>query len=326
MNLRALPLLMLLVAALGAAPHARAQPRRTEVPIPRTKPPLPPPDAPADPPLPKLAVPRGGRTEAHHMARLEQAQLLFTTALHAHESGELQRAAAAYSRAIELDGGMVEALVNLARVRIEQGREDNAEQLLARAQTTRPDYPQTYAALGWLAARRGQGGVARAELERALALDPTSVEVRVNLAAVLIEHGSLSRAAALLERARELDPASARASFNLALAHDQLGDAARARQIYFEFLAQSAAADPLRALVVSRIGELERGMAAAAPFAAPPSTSPDAELRTAPSTGAETRAAPAAPRESGPDTAVPAAADEPETLPPEPQPSTQSPN
>jgi Tfp pilus assembly protein PilF len=255
-------LALLLCLTTAEAALARPAPQRVTPPRPKPRQLPEPPRARPEPPGPDAAKTEVPKTEAARLSSLAQAQRHFDLGLQAQTEGNLKHAADAYERALKIEPNFVEALVNLARVRIEQNRLTQARALLVQARGAVPEYPDTYAVLGWLAARSGDPVEARAELEHALALDPRQVEARINLAAVLLEHGSLPRAIELLEGALSLDPDNAHASYDLALAYDRLGDAVRARHQYGLFLLRSAPGDAAREAVTARLQELNRPQAA----------------------------------------------------------------
>lgn len=78
---------------------------------------------------------------------------------------------------------------------------------------------------------RGERELARAELERALALDPRCVNAIVNLGNLALEAGDVQSAVERFEAALRIDPDFADAHHNLGVAYKRLGrqrDAVRA--------------------------------------------------------------------------------------------------
>jgi tetratricopeptide (TPR) repeat protein len=73
---------------------------------------------------------------------------------------------------------------------------------------------------------------ARAAYERALALDPTHVEARINLGRILHEAGDLPGAAEHYRQAVAHQPSSAIAWFNLGVVLEDLGQAVQAVRAY----------------------------------------------------------------------------------------------
>ncbi|MEO0085242.1 MAG: tetratricopeptide repeat protein [candidate division WOR-3 bacterium] len=91
-------------------------------------------------------------------------------------------AAEAFSRALVLDSGLVQACLNLGALRQQQGELAEAAALYRRAVKSRPDYAPTRVNLGIVLHKTGDRQGAVAELRRGLELDPRSVGAAFNLA------------------------------------------------------------------------------------------------------------------------------------------------
>jgi tetratricopeptide (TPR) repeat protein len=110
-----------------------------------------------------------------------QARLDFERGLDL-EDEDPQAAAAAYARALEGDPDLVDAYVNLGRLRHEAGDADGAAQLYQEALERSPDDPIVHFNLA-LALEDTKGSeAAAAHYERALALDPDFADAHYNLA------------------------------------------------------------------------------------------------------------------------------------------------
>lgn len=91
------------------------------------------------------------------------------------ETGEKDPAQAAYENAIELNEPvpeLVQSYIALTRLLGQQGKQVEAEALIARAEQTFPNDPAIYAALGELSANRGSFDEAVKHFDRAITLDP----------------------------------------------------------------------------------------------------------------------------------------------------------
>lgn len=91
------------------------------------------------------------------------------------ETGEKDPAQAAYEKAIELNESvpeLVQSYIALTRLLGQQGKQVEAEALIARAEQTFPNDPAIYAALGELSANRGSFDEAVKHFDRAITLDP----------------------------------------------------------------------------------------------------------------------------------------------------------
>lgn len=92
------------------------------------------------------------------------------------EKGNIEQAAAATRAALSLDPESIEALVMMARLRLDGHAYDEAEKLLLRALAIQPQSPQVHLWLGKLYAETKQGTAARQHWEQYVALEPDSSE------------------------------------------------------------------------------------------------------------------------------------------------------
>jgi adenylate cyclase len=135
-----------------------------------------------------------------------------------------RRATKAYRKAIELDPGFAAAYAGLSESEFLEGdqTEDTASYDTAMASAEKavklaPDQAEGYAARASLRTVIGWDWVgAEADLQKALALDPGSVEVQVGLAEIMADMGRIPEAIAVGKHATELDPLSSEAWGELA--------------------------------------------------------------------------------------------------------------
>jgi tetratricopeptide (TPR) repeat protein len=155
-----------------------------------------------------------------------------------HRSGELERAAADYARAIELDPGQVEARVGLARISTARGDDAGALALTDAVLERAPDHELARLLRGAAHRALGQLAAARADLDHVLStgtderVRPTAHRIRAQLLAAEGEHeaalGDLAEAIRL--QPEEPAPYLLRADIELVLERPQaaVADARRA--------------------------------------------------------------------------------------------------
>ena len=205
-----------------------------------------------------LLLPGIAASESATLDSFERSAAAFADGLALAERGLDDDAARSYEEAVRLDGGFVEAMVNLARIRLHQGQPARAREWLDRALRTAPAYPPAHAARGLEARARGDLQEALRAFSRARALDPGNVEALANLGAILFELSLYDDARAVLEEARRRAPERPEPLLTLALVWEQKGDAVRAAFFYGQFLRLVGSDDPERPLAERRIQELDR--------------------------------------------------------------------
>lgn len=134
--------------------------------------------------------------------RFEQARAAFLQGVQAHEAGRLDEAEAAYGRALALLPGRPSTLLNLAQVRLAQGRPEAVAEALApllaagdaEARAVAARAAEALHRRGLQRGRAGDPDAALADFEAALDHDPT-------LASAWTQRGSLLREAGRLEEA-----------------------------------------------------------------------------------------------------------------------------
>jgi Flp pilus assembly protein TadD len=197
------------------------------------------------------------RSRAEKLTDYERSGSSFQQALALTERGLGGSAIEFYEEAIRLDPGFVEAMVNVARLHLEQGKLRKASSWLDRAARVRPDYPDLYRVRGLIALAEGRLQDALAAFGRARALAPENVEALTNLGATLLRLGILDGARTVLEQAFRREPARPEVALNLGIVWDRRGDPARAVYLYRRFLGLVPTDDPDRKEVEERIAELE---------------------------------------------------------------------
>lgn len=122
------------------------------------------------------------------------------------DESALDRAEAAYRRAIALDPSLSNALTNLGNLRFRRGDHDEAEKLYALALDLDPHQPEAFYNLGFLAFERGELMRAADLFGRAVTSDPAFADAQFNLGMVLEELGRSREARVHWECYLELDP------------------------------------------------------------------------------------------------------------------------
>jgi tetratricopeptide (TPR) repeat protein len=135
------------------------------------------------------------------------------------EMGDADGALADFSYTLELDPDFVDAYVNRAGLRLSVGDLDGAMSDAAAGLVRDPDNPHLHVVLGQVHAEREHFAEARAEFDRALAVDPDLVTGLASRAALACQTGRPAVAILDLERAVELAPDDATLLFNRAFAY-----------------------------------------------------------------------------------------------------------
>lgn len=206
-----------------------------------------------------LLLPGEAASDSATLDSFERSAAAFADGLALAERGLDEDAVHSYQEAVRLDGGFVEAMVNLARIRLRQGQPERAREWLDRALRTAPGYPPAHAARGLEARARGDLQEALRAFSRARALDPGNAEALANLGAVLFELGLYDDARAVLDEAHRRAPERPEPLLTLALVWEQKGDPVRAAFFYGQFLRLLGTDDPARAPAERRIQEIGRG-------------------------------------------------------------------
>lgn len=118
----------------------------------------------------------------------------------------MDRAEAAYRRAITLDASLAHALTNLGNLRCRRGDVGDAEALYKRALVIDAAQPEAWYNLGFLAYERADAQEAAQLFDRAVASDPSFADAHFNLAMALEELGRGREARRHWETYLALDP------------------------------------------------------------------------------------------------------------------------
>lgn len=134
-----------------------------------------------------------------------------------------RRAAAAFRKAVELDPRYAAAYAELAVAEAfalesnDAAHEQRALAVADKAVELAPDQPEPYARRGMMRVRTWDWNGARADFEKALALDAGDSEIEAQYGQLLDALGQLPRAVAAAKKATELDPLSDWAWVSLSL-------------------------------------------------------------------------------------------------------------
>jgi len=107
---------------------------------------------------------------------------------------ELDKAVDAMSRANLINPTDLDNLRNLGTAQLQFGRVNEAEKAFKAITLQNDHYSPAYNGLGLVAIQRGDGDSARADFEKAVALDPTEVEPLLNLGVLFDKAGDKSQA------------------------------------------------------------------------------------------------------------------------------------
>ena len=124
------------------------------------------------------------------------------------DSGDADRAEAAYRRALELDPTLANAITNLGNLMYRRGRLEEAENFYIRALQVDPEQPEAFYNLGFLLYDRGDTASAVLNFRRALRSDPAFADAHFNLAMALSDLEKHDEARQHWETYLKLDPNS----------------------------------------------------------------------------------------------------------------------
>lgn len=122
--------------------------------------------------------------------------------------GPIERAIAAYGKALESDPQLAGALVNLGTIYFHQRDWKQARDHYERAVTARPDYPLAQFNLGNLLDELGEWQDALNHYIKALTLNPEYADVHYNIALLYQTHGEPLKAVQHWRKYLKLDPSS----------------------------------------------------------------------------------------------------------------------
>ena len=119
-----------------------------------------------------------------------------------------------------------------ARLELWRGNTAEARKSWEKCLERNPNYAYAYVGMGSIAAKKGDYAVAADLYRKALALDPTASETRVQLGSALIDSGQPKEAIAVLGQAVGADRAPVRRLVLLGMASLQIADYAMAKTYY----------------------------------------------------------------------------------------------
>jgi len=169
--------------------------------------------------------------------------------------GQRKRAIKHYTRAVEIDPQMADALFNLGKTHRELGAHQAALDAYGALIQITPDYPMVYNDIGVSLAELGQRDGAIVAFEQAIRLGPDGVEAHRNLGKQLYEQRDFAGAIAAYTRAVAIDGGCADTMQALGLAYydnDQLGRA-------IETMERAIALRPDFAAALNNLGGVLRG-------------------------------------------------------------------
>ncbi len=123
--------------------------------------------------------------------------------------GEIEKASAAYTKAIELEDIFVPAYVNLADLFRAQQKDDEAEKILNKAIAVAPDNADVHFALALLLVRKQQSDKAVNSFQRAAELDISNARYAYVYAVALNSAGKTDQAIELMQDAHNRFPGNA---------------------------------------------------------------------------------------------------------------------
>jgi Tfp pilus assembly protein PilF len=153
------------------------------------------------------------------------------------KAGDLQRAESAFVRANEIDPKHVKTLLNLTRVRLDQGRPKDALSRVNAALVLDSSSGEAYRLLGRVRSALNEPNEAVAAYRLALSHDPKDVWSMNNVGLILIQQGSFEEALGPLALAVQLDSSVATFQNNLGIALEHTGRFALATQAFKSALA-----------------------------------------------------------------------------------------
>jgi predicted O-linked N-acetylglucosamine transferase (SPINDLY family) len=179
-----------------------------------------------------MAKPPAFRSGSVELAqRLEQAMAF-------HQGGQLAEAERGYRQVLNMRRDHPDARHFLGVLRFQQGRADEALDLISAALKSRPDYPEALYNRGNILSALGRYQDAIASYDQALSLNASHVEAHQNRGNALLRVGRHQDALASYDQALALDPGLADAQNNRGAVLRELGRFAEALASYDHALAR----------------------------------------------------------------------------------------
>jgi tetratricopeptide (TPR) repeat protein len=166
--------------------------------------------------------------------------------LSAWKAGDLGTAEQAFDAALAIDANHVKSLKNLARVRLEQRRSDEAVALLTRAAEIEPGTADVHRLLGRAFHGQGKTDDAIEAYRHAIELDANDAWSMNNLGLILLEQQQAEAALPLLAKAVELRQDTPAFHNNLGMALEHTGRFRAAAAAYKDALTADAAYERAR--------------------------------------------------------------------------------
>lgn len=165
------------------------------------------------------------------------ARLWFALGLAQFKWSKNNEAAAAFKRAVELDGKFAPAYAYLGMTFVELGQYDEALKLYEQALAVDEKLGVVHHLIAAVLLRRPDADLALIEshLARAVRMDESFAPARLALAKVLVRTNRLAEGAKELERVVALDPGLAEAYYQLGRAYTQLGRKAEGKTAFDTF-------------------------------------------------------------------------------------------
>ncbi len=157
--------------------------------------------------------------------------------------GDLKAAEEIFRRVTEIDPKYADGWVNIARVRVQEGRTDEAQEVLFKALKLAPELAKAHFFLGTTYKTQGQYDKALVHLRKAESQYPRDRVVVNQIGRVLFLQRKYKEAVEALNRVLSIDPEDLQAHYNLMLAYRGLGNremAEREHKIYLRFKADES--------------------------------------------------------------------------------------
>jgi tetratricopeptide (TPR) repeat protein len=150
--------------------------------------------------------------------------------------GDKGAARRAYGRALELDGGNVEALTNVTALDLEAGNQVEAANRLDVRLARAPNDPATLILAARFRATLGENGEAERLLRSAIEVDPVSLPAYGLLGHVYLRENRIADARRTFETMATRDPSSVQAHTMVAMLHEMENNTSEARRRYEKVL------------------------------------------------------------------------------------------
>jgi tetratricopeptide (TPR) repeat protein len=170
----------------------------------------------------------------------------FMLGMSARKANDLATAERAFDAALAIDPNHVKSLMNLARVRIEQKRSDDAIALLTRASGIQPGTGEVHRLLGRAYHVQGKADEAVVAYRQAIDLDGQDAWSMNNLGLILLEQQQAEEALPLLVKAVDLRKDTPAFHNNLGMALEHTGRFRAAATAYKDALTADAAYERAR--------------------------------------------------------------------------------